>query len=200
MKPDPLRERLAYEAARILLDFGSGDYAAARRKAARRLGIRSQKHQPDNTEIQRALIAQQQLFQSDPGDGGLDGLRHVAIEAMRSFAEFRPRLVGALLDGSACGGSPIQLQLFAETPEEIVLALLEKRIPWRESHRWFAHSNGGKRAYPAFHFQAGDHEVELLVLPPLALRNPPLDPITQKPRRGASLADAQALFEREGQR
>ncbi|HIP53798.1 MAG TPA: hypothetical protein EYH03_07300 [Chromatiales bacterium] len=192
-KHDSLRERVAYEAARILLDFGSLDYAAARRKAARRLGVAALNHLPNNNEIQQALIVQQQLFRSAPQSRALAKLRRGAVEAMRAFAAFKPRLTGAVLDGSADEGSPVQLWLFAETPEEVVLSLLEKRIPWEEAERTLHFSRGEKRSYPVFRFQAGTNEVELLVMPPVTLRNPPLDPMTHKPTKGARVSEVEAL-------
>lgn len=58
-------------------------------------------------------------------------LREAALQAMEFFAEFRPRLVGDVLFGTADDRSPIALQLFADTPEQVIERLLEREIPSR---------------------------------------------------------------------
>jgi hypothetical protein len=41
---------------------------------------------------------------------------------------------------------------------------------------------------------AGDVPFELTVLPVQALRNPPLDPVTERPERGADIAEVERLL------
>ena len=45
-----------------------------------------------------------------------------------------------------------------------------------------------------FRFVAGETPIELIVLPRQALRNPPLDPVTERPERGADIAELERLI------
>lgn len=50
------RQRLAYEAARIMVDQGVREFDRARCKAAERAGIGDRRLWPKNEEIQEALL------------------------------------------------------------------------------------------------------------------------------------------------
>gem|GEM_PF-4742373 len=69
------RQRLAYEAARIMVDQGIRGFGHARRKAAERAGIDDRRLWPKNGEIQAALLQQQRLFQGAQRESELTGLR-----------------------------------------------------------------------------------------------------------------------------
>jgi hypothetical protein len=188
------RQRLAYEAARLMADGGVVEMSVARRKAAERLRVSNKRFWPDNGEVQQALLQQQRLFQPLQQDN-LQQLRQCAVQAMRAFARFRPRLIGPVLDGTADQSSPVNLYLFAETPDEVAHALLEQRIPWQEKQQKLNYRNGESRRCPSFHFLAGDAEVELLVLPVIDRREPPLNPLTQQADRGARIEQVMALLD-----
>jgi hypothetical protein len=187
------RRRLAQAAARVLLEEGPGDYERARRKAAARLGIGDHRRWPGNAEIQDALREQQRLFRPDQA-AVLQELRRQALQALHTFARFQPRLVGPVLDGSADATSPVTLHLYADTPEEVAHALLERHIPWVQRDRRLRFGGGQQQSRPLFRFQAGDTRVELLVLTPADLASPPLDPVTEQPRRGAGPQQLERLI------
>lgn len=192
------RQRMAYEAARIMVEQGLANFDRARRKAAERTGILDRRSWPSNEAIQEALITQRRLFQGQDFARDLEQLRRDAIEAMRAFQEFSPRLIGPVLDGTAAAELGIQLYLFAERPEEVVFRLLDRQIPWQERERSFRYRGGERRNHPVFRFFAGETPVELIVLPRAALRNPPLDPVTERPDRGADLAALERLLSERG--
>jgi hypothetical protein len=189
---------MAYEAARIMVEQGLANFDRARRKAAERTGILDRRSWPSNEAIQEALITQRRLFQGQDFARDLEQLRRDAIEAMRAFQEFSPRLIGPVLDGTAAAELGIQLYLFAERPEEVVFRLLDRQIPWQERERSFRYRGGERRNHPVFRFFAGETPVELIVLPRTALRNPPLDPVTERPDRGADLAALERLLSERG--
>ena len=58
---------------------------------------------------------------------------------MRFFKRFEPRLVGAVLDGTADKHSAICLHLFNDTLEEVTGFLQEQGIPYEEQTRPPAH-------------------------------------------------------------
>jgi hypothetical protein len=167
----------------------------ARRKAAARLGIGDKRCWPDNEEIQQALLQQRRLFQAQAQQETLSDLRRQALSAMRTFARFTPRLVGAALDGTAAREQGIDLLLFAETPEDVVLDLLERGIPWQQTDGQFRYADGNVRAHPVLAFVAGDVPVHLIVLPGQALRNPPLSPVSERPERGIGEGELVRLIE-----
>jgi hypothetical protein len=189
------RQRLAYEAARILGEQGGLDFERARRKAAERTGILDRRSWPSNEAIQDALLTQRRLFHGDDSVRVLERLRRAALEAMQSFRDFSPRLVGPVLVGSARAEEGVQLLLFAERPEEVLFALIDREIPWHERERSFRYSGGERRPHPVLRFVAGEIPFELIVLPRQALRNPPLDPVTERPERGADPGELARLIE-----
>ena len=194
MSPD-IRQRIALEAARILADQGYLSIADARRKAAMRLGCMKRQHLPDNQEIETALLEYQQLFQSQHQPAELKRLRELASTAMRSLTAFHPLLTGPVLTGSADAGTAIRLHLFSDTTEEVILLLLEQRIPWEESDVNINYSDGNSVRRPLLSFQAGETGIELLILPPLDRRNPPLSPLNRQPEKGASLIKVLKILE-----
>jgi hypothetical protein len=58
---------------------------------------------------------------------------------------FRPRLIGPALRGTATPEHGIELRLFADSPEEVLMELMERRIPWqqREETQRYARCGAG---------------------------------------------------------
>ena len=54
--------------------------------------------------------------------------------------------------------------------------------------------------FAAFAFVAGGIPFTLVVLPLQAMRNPPLDPVTERPERGADLDAVRKLLDESGPR
>jgi hypothetical protein len=193
-KNQQLRQRIAYEAARLMVEEAIADHDLARRKAASRMGVGNSRLWPSNAEVQEALAQQQRLFQPAQHES-LRMLRKRALEAMRAFAPFRPRLVGPVLDGTADRWSRVTLHLFADAPDEVAHALIEQSIPWRERTRNLRYAGGGRRPHPVFEFVAGGVGIQLVVLPVLAQRNPPLSQVTERPERGGSIEQVRGLLD-----
>ncbi|NCA69439.1 MAG: hypothetical protein EOM91_04905 [Sphingobacteriia bacterium] len=192
-----LRERMAYEAARIILDQGASTFDHARRKAAERIGVTDRRHWPSNEAIQEAVLSQRRLFPGGLDQTVLRRFRAAALEAMDWLEPFAPRLIGDTLSGALNPTSGIELLLFADRAEDVILTLMELRIPWREGERLFNYGSGQRRAHPLLRFIAGDVRVELIILPLQARRHPPLDHISERPLRGASRDAVARLLETE---
>jgi len=189
------RRLIAHAAARMLADQECLDVQEARRKAAARVGCRDKQQLPDNREIEEALREYQLIFFSDTQPAALKHLRELALDAMRDLQPFNPHLIGAVLEGSADALSPIKLYLYVETPEEVALHLMERQIPFEERDVRLTYSRGIRKTLPLFSFRAGDCGVELILLPLQDRANPPLDPATGRPDRGAGVARVSALLE-----
>jgi len=188
-----LRRRIAVEAARLIADEGMRDFQAAKRKAAMRLGIFDETTLPRNVEIDDALREHQRLFQSVSQPQQLGRLRAAAIEAMRFMVRFEPRLVGAVLDGSADEQSSIRLHVFADDVREIIMLLDDHRIPYEEQTRTLRSTIDRIDDYPVLLLSAGGDVIDLTVFPLDGLRQAPLDRDSSKPMRRAALATVESL-------
>jgi len=118
-----------------MAEEGVMDYAYAKQKAARQAGLADSHALPDNREIVAALREYQGLYQSASQPQELRHLREVAVKVMREFADFNPRLVGAVLSGTANQFSEVTLQLFADDPKSLALFLLNRRYRFDQVDR-----------------------------------------------------------------
>jgi len=191
---DETRRRIAVEAARLISEDGIRDYHAAKRKAAARLGIQVDTALPKNAEIEDALREYQRLFDADDQPRRLRDLRESAREALRFFEHFEPRLVGAVLDGSADRHSSVCLHVFSENAETVASFLDERGVPYEQQSRPLRLTRETQREFPAFVFSAGGVPVDVTVLPEELLRQAPLDRSGEKPMRRASLATLEELL------
>ena len=128
-RAEDLRRALAQEAARIMAEHGIEDFLQAKRKAADRLGVNDVAVLPKNVEIEAALRAHQRLFGRDSHDHTLKEQRRIALDTMRLLEEFKPRLVGSVLTGTATNYSDINLHLFADRSESVAIRLIDLGVP-----------------------------------------------------------------------
>lgn len=190
-----LRRTLANEAARLIAEEGVRDYLQAKRKAALRFGVSERDGGfPTNQEIEEALNEYQRLFQADTQPQALLELRRAARQAMMLFADFEPRLVGPVLTGTANRHSPVQLHLFAEAPERVVMHLIDREIPFETQEKRFRLTSGQHEEYPAYRFLAGEIAIEAAVFPATGIRQSPASPLDGKPMKRASLAELELLL------
>lgn len=189
-----VRTLLAQECARLMAEEGIKDFLTAKRKAAAHLGVSKRALLPGNVEVEQALVEYQRLFKANEQPLQLKRLRQAAVEAMRFLARFRPRLVGAVLNGTAGPHADVNLHLFADTPEEVALFLLEHAIPFETLERRLRLGNGEYAHFPVFGFGAGGVNIDLTVFKVDAEREAPRSPVDGRPMRRASLAEVQALL------
>lgn len=191
------RRRIAVEAARLISESGLRDYRQAKLKAAARLGIRDEADLPRNDEIEDALREHQRLFRAGDHAANLQRLRATAREAMRFLHAYEPRLVGAVLDGSADEHSAVCLHLYTDQPREVLAFLMEQGIPFEEQTRHLRVDRETTRDAPALVFGADGTPIDLTVLPYDLLRQAPLDRIDGRPMQRATLAAVEALLRGE---
>lgn len=189
-----MRARIAQEAARLMTEEGVRDYYAAKRKAAQHLGAPDTRNMPRNNEIEAALEDYQRLFQGEQQASHLQALREGAVQAIHFLADFNPRLVGSVLSGTAGQHADINLHLFADTPEEVSLFLMEANIPFQASHKRMRVSREEWQEFPCYDFLAGDHAVDLVVFPREGRREAPRSPVDGKPMRRAGLEEVEKLL------
>jgi predicted nucleotidyltransferase len=189
-----MRTRIAQEAARLMSEEGIQDFYAAKRKAAQHLGAPDTRNMPRNQEVEVALQEYQRLFRSEQQTGHLRVLREAAVQAMRFLAGFKPRLVGSVLSGTAGRHADINLHLFADTPEEVSLFLMDNSIPFHPAQKRLRISREAWQEFPAYEFMAGDQAVELVVFPCEGRREAPRSPVDGRPMRRARVEEVEALL------
>ncbi len=187
--------RIAAEAARLISESGVRDYQFAKRKAAERLGVFDEFALPKNGEIESALRDYQRLFRGDDQPQNLRSLRVTAVEAMRFFAAFEPRLVGAVLEGTADEYSAVCLHLFSDDPDAPRRFLDDQGIPFEEQTRRLRVTRDAYADFPALEFAVDTTTIDVTVFDRDGLRQAPLDRIDAKPMRRATLAALLRLLE-----
>ena len=196
-RTDMLRQAIAREAARLMIEHGHDDYGVAKRKAAERFGVTDLAVLPKNTEIEEALAEHQRLFVPDTHANELSKMRSTALEAMRLFADFEPRLVGPLLTGTATAHNDITLHLFSDTPESVAVKLIDRSIPHEFAERRFRVQRDEVEAYPVVRFNAGGHDVDATIFPRDGIRQAPPGPVDGRPMRRATAAEVASLLASE---
>jgi len=189
-----MRQRIAQEAARLIVSEGIRDYLLAKRKAAARLGAPDTQNLPRNVEVEAELAAYQHLFQEQDQPLRLRELREAAASAMRFFSRFEPRLTGSVLTGTANAHSDVNLQVFADSPEEVTLFLIEAQVPFEEGQRRLRVNKDEFALYPLVRFLAGDVQIEALIFPLNGLRQAPRSPLDGRPMARATLRHVEELL------
>jgi hypothetical protein len=190
-----LRQQLADEAARLMVEHGIQDFAMAKRKAAERLGVRaSEGALPSNAQIQERVVERQRIFEPDGRDERLGKLRSVATNVMELLDEFRPKLVGAVLDGTATSNAAIELHVFSDSPEAVAAALEARGLRLHDSQRRYRFGRELTEQIPGFDLMVDDEELQVMVFPERGSSHSPLSPIDGKPMRRASRTAVLALL------
>lgn len=197
-KDQHMRLRLAQEAARILIDSGSRDFAMAKRKAAEHLSAHDTRQMPSNREIEEALAEYQRLFRSDTQPRHLQNLREDAYEAMQFFQDFEPRLVGPVLTGTADINTAISLHVFTDTPEEISLLLMERQIPFETSDKRLRLREDVYQSFPMVSFLVSQNRIEVIIFPVSKRLPTPLSPVDGRPLQRANLSAVEMLLNEAG--
>ncbi|MGA1731051.1 MAG: hypothetical protein ACO4B5_12585, partial [Steroidobacteraceae bacterium] len=194
VRGEMMRQAIADEAARLIVEHGLSDFHAAKRKAAARFGVTDKAVLPGNVEIEAAIASHHRLFGADDHSQTLQRLREQAIEAMRWLAGFNPRLVGPVLSGHASDHSGITLHLFAESPEAVALRLLDLGIRYQSVQRRMRWGHGDPKALPAFLFGVDEADFEAVVFPVDGIREAPASPVDGRPMKRAAQSEVEGLL------
>ena len=119
-----LRQRIAFEAARLLRQGREQDYPRAKRLAARRLGFRFRPRElPSNREV-REQLEQIERFLDSHGDlPAPRTLRLEALRVMRQLRQFEPRLLKPLGPDDLCSSESVLIQLVVGQLQDLFDAL-----------------------------------------------------------------------------
>lgn len=123
---------IAQTAARLVVDEGL-EYASAKRRALRQLGLPAHTALPDNALLEQAVREHLAIFCADTQPAELLALRTLAAQWMQRFEAFAPLLGGAVWRGTATRLNDVYLQLFADDPKAIELDLINAGIAYEAS-------------------------------------------------------------------
>jgi len=194
---DRARQTLAQEAARIIVEQGIRDYRIAKIKAAERLGIKARGSLPGNAEIELAISNHHALFGGESHADFLRLMREAALLAMDLLAEFTPRLIGPVLQGTADENSAVNLHVFSDSPEPVALLLADKGLQCHPYERRLKISRGRgatPNTFVGYQFNFEGERIEATVFPVDGIRQSPISPIDGKPMKRADRKAVEALL------
>ncbi|MDO8962438.1 MAG: hypothetical protein Q8R74_11995 [Methylophilus sp.] len=132
---DHLRQMIAQAAARMMAEDGIHDFAYAKKKAGRQLGVTENGALPSNAEIEEEIRLYHEIYNADEQPEELNNLRKAALATMQLFERFNPHLTGSVLDGTAGKYSQTDIYLFADSAKEVEMFLLNQNIPFESSDK-----------------------------------------------------------------
>lgn len=135
------RARIADLAARLIAEHGIRDYALAKRKAARSLGLPEGHGLPSNDEIDAALVYRQSLYEPEEQAALLLTMRRQALAVMQVFSAFSPILVGMVASGAVSEHSLIELDIGVDSSKDFEQFLVNRNIEFKIQDK------GGRMAY-----------------------------------------------------
>lgn len=192
---DRIRKNIAHEAAKLVAQDGLEDFLLAKKKAAQQLNVNNKRLLPSNSEVEVALIEYQSLFHNEKQQQTVFESRKIAYRIMLLLEEYKPLLVGSVLSGTANDNSEIIIHVFSDAPEIISLYLEKNGIPISLCERRLKTEKKNHVYFTALKFIAGNINIVLIVLPHTFQRNAPVDPITQRPMKRATLSVVKRLID-----
>lgn len=198
--PELDRRTVCEEAARIMVEHGIRDYHSAKKKAAQRLGLSLRRTElPSNRELAEAMRVRLRLFDGAGLNERYRTRLDRAIEIMERLAEFRPRLVGPLLEGIATEYGTVELHLFCDAPESVMLCLQDMQLAHRPFDKRVRFPSDQYEQVPGFSFEWKHSAFDVLVFKYRRIRQPPLCPVDGRPMRRASAERVLALQQQSNQ-
>ena len=132
---DHLRQLIAQQAARMMAEDGINDFAYAKKKAGKQLGVSENSVLPTNAEIEDEIRLYHEIYNADEQPLELAKLRQAALLTMQLFEKFKPHLTGSVLDGSAGKFSQTNIHLFADSAKDVEMFLLNQQIPYESNEK-----------------------------------------------------------------
>lgn len=126
---DDISTEIAAVAARLVVEEGL-EYAAAKRRAVKQLGLPARTPLPDNATLDAAVREDIAVFCPDTQATEVRALRELALLWMERLEAFRPHLGGSVWHGTATRHSDIYMQLFCDDPKAPEWTLLDHRVEY----------------------------------------------------------------------
>jgi hypothetical protein len=177
-----------------MAENGIDDFLLAKRKAAERFGVTDHAALPGNQEIETALSEHLRLFTGQNHEDHLQNLRAVALDTMRDFDQFQPKLAGPVLNGTATPHSDITLHLFSDPAELVAMRLMALDTSYALGERNIRFADRTE-TYPVYRFEVDQVLMEMTVFPGIMRRQAPKSPVDGKSMRRAGIMELQNLIE-----
>jgi hypothetical protein len=132
---DHIRQLIAQQAARMMAEDGIHDFAYAKKKAGRQLGVSENSVLPTNAEIEEEIRLYHNIYNAEEQPLELAKLRKAALMTMQMFERFNPHLTGSVLDGTAGKFAQTEIHLFADSAKDVEMFLLNQQIPFESSEK-----------------------------------------------------------------
>ncbi|MPS47669.1 hypothetical protein [Methylobacillus sp.] len=193
-----LRQRIAQMAARMMAEEGIADYAHAKRKAGRQLGITDSQCMPTNSEIEEEIRVYHDLYSSEDQPEALLQLRKDALAVMQLLARFNPHLTGAVLDGTAGKYAETHVHLFADSLKEVEMFLLNQQIPYatdEKSYRISDRRSMERKKVPLFTLEGPNGLIRLSVFEVDDMRMPTKSPVNGSNASRANIETLASLIQ-----
>lgn len=198
MADQELRKRVAVEAAKLMYEGVEKEYYTAKRKVARRLGLREGHRSgdlPSNREIRERILELARIYEGDGRTARLGAMRHYALALMRCLRRFHPKLIGSVCTGHVRQQSDIDIHAFSDTVSAVTLALGDEGLAFEVEHKRVM-KHGEERQFTHIHAH-GEHEVEITVYPEAKKDYPFKSSITGERMEALTIAQLEATLRRE---
>lgn len=155
-----LRKIVAREAALLLYTLQEKEFKQAKERAAKTLGVRIL---PTNLEVAEELDSIADEYEGNSRWERLIRMRREALEIMEMLKDFHPRLVGSVWRGTINKNSDIDIIVFSDNKEPIMMALAKKNLRMTRVEITPTVKDGSGEATHIFlNLPSGD-EVELII-------------------------------------
>ena len=141
-----LRQLIAQRAASMMAEEGIGDYAYAKKKAGRQLGVLDVNCLPSNAEVEEEIKLYNEIYHGEEQPENLRLLRGGALEIMQLLERFNPHLTGPVLDGTAGRYAETHIFLFADSLKEVEIFLLNRQLSYETSEKSYRINNDKRTA------------------------------------------------------
>jgi len=188
-----LRQKISFEAARIMAEEGVCDFQRAKDKACARLGTRKKQDLPTNYEIESELASRLHMYAGRRTIQLRQEHLDVALEVMELLDGYSPALTGATLSGAITEARPVELHTFAHTPDEVCTVLDRAGVRYRLIDKRIRLPRGGFDFLPTARFVVNQIDVNVFIFPDEASQ-PALNPVDGRPMKRASLKKVRRMI------
>jgi len=197
MANEKLRQRIVFEAARLMYCRQEAEYYRAKMKAARKIcrGWVKPSDLPSNREIRDEIQRFAYLYEGETRTENLKEMRVEALRIMRLLEACRPRLIGSTLTGHVRQGSDIDIHVFPRSLEAVTGALDDEGIDYFVERKR-VRKHGEERTFTHVHIK-DRFPVEITVYPADKAHYVFKSSITGKGIERASLPELEALLTHE---
>ena len=189
-----IKNMIAQESARIMVEQGVEKYHTAKYKAAENLNFHNLGCLPRNADIEVKLKEYYRLFDDQSHQYSILRLRKIALSIMELLAIFQTFLVGPVANGTASSSSPINIHLTADNIEELMGQLDKEAITYKLYERQLKTGSQSTKSFKGLAFIYEKINIEITVFSHKEIRQIPVSRIDKKPMQRTKLKALKKLL------